>query len=238
MAGSVVVTGASGFIGTHLVPALCNAGWSVRAVVRRTSALHFPDDRLAVTRMVVDDLNDLRGLREAVAGAQALIHLAGRAHVLNEDAEDALAAFRHTNTEGTAAVMNAARDAGVERVIFLSSVGAMAINSRETLTEETPARPVTPYGISKLEAEDIVRNRAGTARQSAAIVRPPLVYGPGMKGNPLRLMRAIARGIPLPVRLAHNRRSIVYVGNLVAAVVALLACHFQRPETFFVKDEP
>ena len=184
--------------------------------------------------MVATD--DSSAFASALRDMHTLVHLAGRAHVMREPDGNAAARFHDANVELTRRAVQGATVAGVSRVIFLSSIGAVATTAQADVTDATTASPDTPYGRSKLDAEVLVRTVCEQEGLSYVILRPPMVYGPGMKGNPLRLFRAIDRGIPLPVAGATNRRSMMYVDNLVAAIVAALRLPLGTRQTFVVGD--
>jgi len=226
-----VVTGATGFIGTWLTRELAGRGIQVRALGRR--------DPLALPGGVTyyrGDLLDPSGLRAALAGADTVIHLAARVHVTRETVADPSAEFRRINVAGTEALMREAIACGARRFVLASSIKAVAEAGDRPFTEQSPPAPADPYGRSKLEAETVVRRLAAQQLIQATVLRLPLVYGPGMKGNMLRLFRLVDRGIPLPFRLVHNRRSLVFVGNVAAAVVAALGRSAQGSDIFFVSD--
>lgn len=177
---------------------------------------------------------------DALAGAEAVIHLAARNHTAKESATNPLAEYRKVNVSGTANVVRAALHAGVHLFFHFSSVKAMGERAGEILDEESPCLPGTPYGISKMESEDVVRVEAGGAGMSVVVFRLPMVYGPGNKGNFPRMIRWAERGLPFPLVQPDNLRSMVYVGNVVAAVVAVLdsLCPGKAmQETYIVKDE-
>lgn len=230
--GPILVTGASGFLGGHVCHALASSRVEVRALVRSIdSAPH-----VAGIQLCSGDLHNRNALRQALTGVRSVIHLAGRAHVLRENMQEPLTEFRRMNVEGTRQLLEEAATAGVERFVFASSVAAMGTISNEILTEQTTALPDSPYGISKLESEQIVRKLCENSGVSFTILRPPMVYGPGMKGNPLRLFRVIARGVPLPLGAVRNRRSLLYVGNLASALKAVLVSASARNQIFLVGD--
>lgn len=227
----IAVTGAGGFIGSALCRALVSAGAPVREV-RRPGTTPMT---AGLERAEIPDL-ERAALARAFEGADVVVHLAGRAHRLREEAGDPLALFRRVNVEGTRAVVEAAADAGVRRVLVASSVKAVGESTAVPWTEETTPVPVDPYGVSKLESEGAAF-AAGAARGVETVVmRFPLVYGPGAPANVRRLVSLVSRGLPLPFRGIENRRSMLSTGNLVAAVRALAGTHGLDGEVFFVAD--
>lgn len=226
----VLVTGASGFVGSHLCAFLAGEGTEVRGLVRSPAAALPPG-----TTAIRGELGDREALDRALDGVDAVVHLAARVHVMEETAADPLAEFRRTNVEGTRLLLERARAAGVRRFVFLSSVKAMGEANGAPWTEDDPPAPADPYGASKLEAEAVVREAAGSGLQATAL-RVPLVYGPGMKGNMLRLFDAVDRGHPLPFGRVRNRRSLLYVGNLVQAVRAVLSLPGPGYRLFLASD--
>ncbi len=210
---TIAVTGANGFVGRSLVAILSEAGHRVHALVRREDAV--PADRGTASYHVVADLRDDTAVASAIAGADALIHLAARAHVMNDTVADPDQAFREVNVLGSERVLAACKASGVRRFVYVSSI---KVNGESTQGQpfrpgDTP-NPQDPYGRSKLEAEQVLSRGCADAGLELCVVRPPLVYGPGVKGNMLRLMKLVRRGAPLPFRGLHNRRSIVAVDNL------------------------
>jgi nucleoside-diphosphate-sugar epimerase len=219
---AVALTGASGFVGSHLLRALREAGAEVRVLPSKALSARTDQSRDAV--------------RRAMLGADAVVHLAGRAHVRDESPAAALLAFRRSNVDMTRDVVAAARETGVRQLVYFSSAGAVATSADAVVDETTRPAPDTPYGQSKLEAERMIESEFTGEGSGAVILRPPMIYGPGMKGNPLSLMRLVDRGIPLPFARLTNRRSMSYVGNVVDAVLELLARPVSGVETFFLKD--
>jgi UDP-glucose 4-epimerase len=180
------------------------------------------------------------GLAAAFAGTDAVIHLAARNHVLKETAKDPLSEYRRVNVEGTRNVVRAVRKQGARLFLHMSSIKAMGEGTGGILDETAPCLPYTPYGISKLESEKEVRAEADGTGMAAVIFRLPMVYGPGNKGNLPRMIRWADRGLPFPLVQPDNLRSMVYVGNVVAAVKAVLEAHpagGATPRTYIVKDD-
>jgi nucleoside-diphosphate-sugar epimerase len=229
---SVLVTGATGFLGGHVCQAFVDRGAAVYALVRRPGLTP-----AGVEPRLVHGLDDVAGLRAALAGVEAVVHLAAQVHQgsIPLDGSAAAARFREVNVEGTRTLLDAAIASGVRDFVFASSVKVMGEGSDASWTEEAPPAPADAYGVTKLEAERLVRSQAAAHRLHAPILRLPLVYGPGMKANALRLFDAVARGMPLPLGAVYNRRSLLFVGNLVAAIVATLESE-GGGDTFFVGD--
>jgi nucleoside-diphosphate-sugar epimerase len=225
---SVLVTGATGFLGGHVCAALVARGVAVRGLIRRQEAL-LPAGAVPVPARNLDDVG---AIREAVRGVEGVVHLAARVHQHSEPDDKAA---RAVNVEGTHRLLQEAIAAGVRDFVFASSVKAVGERADSAWTESTPPAPVDPYGRTKLEAEGIVRDLATRHGIHAPILRLPLVYGPGMKGNALRLFRLVDREWPLPLGLVRNRRSLLFTGNLVAALFATLEAPAGN-DTFFVSD--
>jgi len=169
-------------------------------------------------------------------GVETIVHAAGRAHVLRESTQDPLAVFRRSNVETTKALIEEAAASGVKRFVLLSSVAVFGNVPNGVLQDSTPTIPTTAYGVSKLEAEQVVQMAGRAKSLEVTILRLPLVYGAGMKGNPLRLFRLIRRGTPLPLGSVKNLRSLLYVENLVAAVSTLLESPRSTGGSFLVAD--
>jgi nucleoside-diphosphate-sugar epimerase len=175
--------------------------------------------------------------RPALAGVDAVVHLAARAHVLHETSAEAFALYRAVNTLGTLALAEAAAAAGVGRFVFVSSVRVHgARTTGAPFTEASPLAGEDPYGRSKAEAEAGLAQLACGTRLEPVVLRPPLVYGAEARGNFARLVKLVASGIPLPLGAVHNRRSLLYVGNLVDAIVRSLDHPEAAGQTFLVSD--
>ena len=217
----VVVTGAGGFIGGHLLHALRAGGYRIRAVTRLPAGRRGLAD--ADETVAHPGVSATADWRPVVAGAHAVVHLAGLAHLPVDD-RNTRQALRRINVLATQQLAQAAVAAGVATFVFMSSIKAVADHSgAQPLTEGSACRPEDCYGVAKRLAE---RRLERLARQSPGtrmlILRPPLVYGPGVGANFAALVRMVGRGLPLPLGAIRNRRSLLYVGNLTDAVVRCL----------------
>lgn len=231
--GVVVVTGANGFIGRHLSESLVRRGTRVRGITRSSAGVSTKGAETAIA----SDVLDREAIRSALRGAVAVVHLAARVHADGERRDDPASECRRINVDGTSLVLEEAVTAGVRAFIFISSVKAVANESDQMLTEDTPPQPVDAYGESKLEAERLVRVIAAREGLHAPILRLPNVYGPGMKAHMELLFRAIDKGIPLPLGAVRNRRSFAFVDNAVSAIEGLLETAPAAHGTFYVSDE-
>ncbi len=230
-AQSVLVSGATGFVGQALVDALRTQQRQVRRALRKTAPGNTTDD------IIVGDIGPDTDWRPALQGIDCVVHLAARTHVLQESAADPLTAYRCINVGGTRQLAQQAAAAGVRRFVFLSSIKVTGESTGEhPFTANDAPQPQDAYGITKREAEDVLRQIGADTGMEIVILRPPLVYGPGVKGNFLRLLRAVARGTPLPLASINNRRSLVYVGNLVDAIITCMDSPAAAGKTFLVSD--
>lgn len=224
---TVLVTGASGFVGGPVCAALGAAGWTVR--------------RAAFTRAGPGDLSIALAPGSdwdaAVAGCDAVVHLAARTHILAETEADPLAAFRHANRDASLNLGRAAAAAGVGRMVFLSSVTVHGNVNPQHLTEASAVAPQTPYARSKLEAEEGLLALSRETGLPVTILRPPLVYGPGVKARFLTMLRWVARGVPLPLGAVRNRRSLIGVGNLADVIATAVSTDHARTATYLVSDD-
>jgi nucleoside-diphosphate-sugar epimerase len=233
-AGPILITGATGFLGRALVERLARDGYAVRAAVRGQT-VHWPE---GVAPVVVGDLSGSTDWSTAVAGVDCVIHCAARAHVLKETAPDPLTEFRRVNTEGAIALGRQAAEAGVRRLIFISSIGVhgSATHGRPFSIADAPA-PHSPYAVSKLEAERGLEALAQETRLELVTVRPPLVTGPDPKCNLATLGRAVRRGLPLPFGLVTgNRRDLVSVDVLCDLIETCILHPAAAGEAFLVSD--
>lgn len=228
----ILITGPTGFIASHLIPYLLNQGHQIRAALRNSSKLLPPE----VTPIVVGEIDGKTDWKEALRDIDTVIHLAARAHILNDKSPNPEAEFFTVNTEGTANLVRQSITAGIKNFIFISSIGAMATLSNQPLTENSPCNPDTPYGRSKLQGEKTLIQLASPSNMTWTILRPTLVYGPGNPGNMERLIKLINRSLPLPFGSVKNRRSLIYVGNLIDAIATSLTHPNAKNQTFIVSD--
>ena len=229
MSQSVLITGATGFVGQGLVTHLRAGGRPIRLALRDVGDA-------AGDSVAIGDIGPETDWSRALDGIDTVIHLAGRAHVTARERQ-ALAQFRKVNAAGTRRLAEQAEQAGVRRFVLISSVKAAADNTgMHAIQESEPANPRTSYGISKLEGEqalwEVARN------MDAVVLRPPLVYGPGVRANFRALLRLVNSGLPLPLGAVRNRRSMIARDNLVSAIAAAMAASGVPGKTFYVTEGP
>jgi nucleoside-diphosphate-sugar epimerase len=214
----ILVTGATGFVGRHLCEELVRRRLRVRGAHRG----RHPEQPL-VEWVNVGELGPGTDWGPALQGVTHVIHLAALAHQVGLNAEDLRRDFQRINVEATGGLLEQVAAAHIPgRFCFVSSSGAVCTLSEALITDETPCSPEGPYGQSKRAGEELVRETLHRAGQSWAILRPTLVYGPGNPGNMARLLRLVRTGLPLPLGALQNRRSFVFVGNLVDALIHCL----------------
>jgi nucleoside-diphosphate-sugar epimerase len=233
---SILLTGGSGFLGSALLQHLARAGsYSIIAALRA-------DHRAFSDRVSTFAFDNLDGTTQWAGafetGVDVVIHAAARVHVMAESAVDPLAEFRKVNVEGTLNLARQAAGSGVRRFIFISSikVNGEATVPGQAFKADDPAAPLDPYGVSKMEAEAGLRALAVETGMEVVIIRPVLVYGPGVKANFLSMMRWLEKGIPLPLGAVHNKRSLVSLGNLVSLIVTCIDHPNAANQTFLVSD--
>lgn len=224
-----LVTGANGFIGSTLMATLTQEGFAVRGIVRK----------LALENCIaIGDINANTHWKEVLTDVDTIIHTAARVHIMDNKDQDALATFRKINVDGTLNLAQQAAEKGVKRFIYLSSI---KVNGEQTppnspfTTNHLPA-PQEPYAQSKYEAESQLKQLALETGLEVVIIRPPLVYGPGVKANFLLLMKWVEKGLPLPLGGIKNCRSLLYVGNLVDAITTCITHPNAKNQTFIVSD--
>lgn len=235
----VLVTGANGFVGKVLCRSLLQSGCLARAGLQ-TSA---PWTQLQASTpgltefAVVGDLGANPNLNGALENVTVVVHLAARVHMMRDSAGDPIKEYRRVNVYATQALATAAAKQGVRRIVYVSSV---KVNGESTsarpFTEADQPDPQDPYAVSKWEAEEALRSIGAKTGIEIVIVRPPLVYGPGVRANFLRLISLAARGIPLPLPDTKNRRSLIGVENLADFLVRCVTHPEAANETFMVSD--
>ena len=241
---TILVTGPDGFVGTALCRELLKCGFAVRGAQWQGGPLP-----TGAESVVVGDINAATDWSAALEGIDTVIHLAARVHIMKDTAEDPLAAFREVNVDGTRRLAEEAATAGIRRFVLMSTV---KVNGERTdcrpqtadrnnaipppfFSEASPPAPEDAYGISKWEAEQALHAAAASGMETV-IVRAPLIYGPGVKGNMQSLMKLAASGLPLPLGAVHNQRSLLYVGNLTDFIVRCIDHPAAANETFLLSD--
>lgn len=225
----ILITGATGFVGKALASELVVKNYSVSAAVRENVAL-LPNGVSKITAGDFTQVNDWQS-------ADVVIHLAGRAHIMNDKVNNPLAAFRHVNTEGTVKFATQAAEAGVRRFIFISSIKVNGeLTKGVSFSSQDRFIPTDPYGLSKYEAEQQLLKLAKETGMEVVIIRPPLVYGVGVKGNFASLLKWMQRGVPLPFGSIHNQRSLVALDNLVSFIVLCIDHPKAANEIFLISD--
>ena len=215
---SILITGATGFVGSRLANFLST---HFPEIELRLAVRHRPDELPVSGALstgsieVVGDINPHTNWTNSLVGVDVVIHLAARVHVMKDVALDPLEKYRNANTLATVHLAQEAAKAGVKRFIYLSSI---KVNGEETLSgqsysgDSTPA-PIDPYGVSKWEAEQGLEKVCAQTGMEFVIIRPPLIYGPGVKANFQKLMGVVAKGLPLPLGSVHNQRSMLALHN-------------------------
>jgi UDP-glucose 4-epimerase len=234
MPKTVLLTGATGFVGGATLRCLLARKHIVIAAMRHGSSLLQNE----VSKIHVNSIDGTTSWENCIGDVDVVIHAAARVHVMNETEADPLAAFRRVNVEGTMNLARQAASGGVRRFVFISSImvnGESTGLGRTYSPEDTPA-PANPYGISKMEAEQLLRELAVETGMEVVIIRPVLVYGPGVKANFQSMMRWLDKGIPLPLGAIHNSRSLVALDNLVDLIVKSISHPAAANQTFLVSD--
>lgn len=229
----ILLTGATGFLGRALLKELLYREHEVTAAVRHASPVV-----KGLRSYPIVDIGGTTDWLPALQGIEVVVHAAARVHVVRERHPDPLAEYRHVNVDGTLRLARQAVASGVRRFVFISSIkvnGESTLLGKPFLAGDVPA-PEDPYGVSKLEAEQGLMRLADEAGMELVIIRPPLVYGPGVKANFLSMMRWLHKGVPLPFGAIHNRRSLVALDNLVDLIVTCIEHHAAANQAFLVSD--
>ncbi len=235
----VLVTGASGFVGRALCTKLLISGHQVVAAQRSAAHVAAPVELVVTGDLgVTGGPDENRIWEEALQNVDVVIHLAARVHVMRDNAEDSLKQFQRVNVAGTEFLARLAAQNSVQRFVYVSSI---KVNGEDTVADkkfsegDTPS-PQDPYAISKCEAEHVLHEIASETGLEVVIVRPPLVYGAAVKGNFAQLLKAIAKGIPMPFASVRNLRSLIYVENLVDALALCTIHPAAVGQTYLVSD--
>lgn len=224
----VLVSGANGFVGRVLGNHLDSHQYAVVPAVRSASGL--------LGEVVVADIDCTTDWRSALEGCDAVVHLAARVHVMDEAEQDPLTIYRAVNAEATLNLARQAAQIRVKRFVFISTIKVNGEGRNTPYRETDTPAPEDAYAISKWEAEEGLQQIAGETGLEVVILRPPLVYGPGVKANFLRLMQVIQQGWPLPLGAIKNRRSLLYLGNFVDAIRVCIEHPAAAGQTFLVDD--
>lgn len=227
----ILVTGGTGFIGKFLLAELLKQGHFVRAAIR-------PSNKLAsgVEVFEVAEANAPTDWVRALHGIDTLIHLVARTHILKETGEDTFKLFRQVNVEVTRTLALAAVKAGVKRFVYVSSVKANGEGAERPYSEKDVSNPQDAYGVTKWEAEQVLHKISAETGMEVVIVRPPLVYGKGVKGNFAQMIQVLKKGYPLPLSSIRNLRSLIYVENLVDALILCATHPNAAGQTYLVSD--
>ena len=229
----ILVTGANGFIGTQLTETLANSGHQVRNTARSIA----PNNPIT-SEMITCDLESADNLDHLTTGCDAIVHLAGRAHVMSDDPATSESLYLSANVDVTRRLAQSAARTGVKRMILMSSV---KVNGESTtidspFTSQDTPNPQDPYGRSKTQAEQTLWDVASASGLEGVVIRPPLVYGPGVRANFASLIGIVDRGIPLPLGSIRNKRSFVSVDNLIDCIETTLQTPNAGGQTFLVSD--
>ena len=229
----VLVTGANGLVGKALCANLVQSGIPFRAAVRSPISVLTGLDNFVTG--AIDGSTDWQG---ALTDVTVVIHLAARVHVLNDTAENPLEEYRRINVQGTLNLAENAVTAGISRFVYLSTakVNGESTHKGQAFSESDEPNPLDPYAVSKHEAEQGLRKIADQTGMDVVIIRPPLVYGPGVKANFAALLRAVQKGWPLPLGVIHNQRSLVALDNLVDFIMTCAIHPKAANQTFMVSD--
>jgi len=231
---SVLITGVGGFIGRELCVKMLAEGLQVRGTFRSESDVsRLPESVEAVSIRSID--SDTKW-NDTLEGIDTVVHLAARVHVMDDSSLDPLTEYRKVNVEGTKCLAIAAAKAGIKRFIYISSIKVNGEGRASAYTEYDEEAPADPYGVSKWEAEQELHKISDTTGIEVVILRPPLVYGPGVKANFMQLFKIVERRIPLPLLNIKNRRSFIYLGNLIDAIITCMTNPNAAGKTYLVSD--
>ncbi len=231
--GGWLVTGASGFVGRGLCAEIIRRGWQVKAALRTSDS-----SCEGFESVIVGEIDQNTNWGDALSDVDVVVHLAARVHVMRDDASNPLEEFRRVNVAGTERLARSAAEVGVRRLVYVSSikVNGEVTYGEQKFTETDEASPLDPYGRSKCEAEQVLYRVAQETGLEVVIVRPPLVYGAGVKGNFLQMIKVLNKDIPLPLAAVRNFRSLIYVENLIDALIVCATHPAAAGQTYLVSD--
>lgn len=233
LAMRILITGATGFVGQAVCAQAVHHGLAVRGALRK-----FVELPGSIESIVVGEINGATNWTAALRDVDIVIHLAARVHVMHESAESPIEEFRKVNMAGTERLARSAEACGVKRLVFVSSIKVCGEDTTGGghYTEYGSPSPQDPYGVSKWEAEQVLHRVAAETELEIVIVRPPLVYGAGVKGNFAQMLKVLAKGIPLPLASVRNLRSLIYIGNFVDALLKCATHPAAAGQTYLVSD--
>ncbi|MCE5195248.1 MAG: NAD-dependent epimerase/dehydratase family protein [Nitrospiraceae bacterium] len=230
----ILITGANGFIGRRVCQIFAEKGHFVRAAVRNNSFVHLNAN---IDVVHASDIDFSNAWKSVLTGVDVIVHLAARTHVMNETSKYPLAEYRKVNVEGTRRLASMAVQAGVRRIVYVSTIKVNGESTGERAFREYDIpSPQDPYAISKWESEEVLRDFSVRHGLEVVIIRPPLVYGPGVKGNLLKLMKYIYHRYPIPFGGIQNRRSFISLDNLVDVLILSATNAVCNGHTFLVSD--
>jgi UDP-glucose 4-epimerase len=230
----VLLTGATGFVGQQLLKKLATR-YDLRITIRKENKFN----KLTIETITIKDLCAETNLQQALEGCKVVIHAAARAHIMKDLANNPLQEFRRVNTEGTLNLAQQAASAGVKRFIFISTikVNGELTQANQRFTADAKPNPIDSYAISKYEAEQGLQLIAAKTGMEVVIIRPPLIYGPGVKGNFQSMLFWLRKGIPLPLGAIKNKRSLVSLENLNSLIETCIEHPKAANQIFLVSDD-
>jgi nucleoside-diphosphate-sugar epimerase len=233
MAKKVLVTGANGFVGNYLIRELMCQGYLVRTAVRGDRPMD-----LGIEQVVINSIDGETDWAEALQDIDVVIHLAARAHLLHEGPQESLEEFLKVNLFGTEKLARQAASCGVKRVVYVSTIGVNGASTHagQPFTESDRPDPHSSYSVSKWQAEMVLHTISKETGLECVILRPPLVYGADAPGNFAKLLKLLAKGVPLPLASVQNQRSLIYVKNLVSALILCATHPAAAGQTYLVSD--
>jgi len=231
---SVLITGADGFIGKSLCTEMVSRGWKVRASIRSGNRIRSISKEIEIIE--TGSIGPDTDWAHALENVESVVHLAGRVHVMEDSLFDSLLGYRIVNTAGTEKLARSAASSGVRRFIFMSTVKVNGEGREAPYTEDDIPAPADSYSKSKRDAENKIKEIAIETGMEVLIIRAPIVYGPEVKANFLKLLKAIDRGVPMPFAGIKNKRSMIYIGNLVDSIIACISNPKAAGQTYLASD--